>query len=137
MQGSRNARSRKCAVPPPRSLGATGNRTPAKLQRAGASAGGRIPLGPPSPADGMGGGGTSLRVALPELAISPLRLGGDGCRSADDQRTILGPVPCSLSRCLPHSVTLLRARRQRLRRLLRPIGKANNLNEIRPGCILR
>jgi hypothetical protein len=60
MQGSRNARSRKCAVPPPRSPGATGNRTPAKLQRAGASAGGRIPLGPPSPADGMGGG-TSLR----------------------------------------------------------------------------
>src|ERR1700730_2031949 len=57
-----------------------------------------------------------------ELAISPLRFGGDGCRSADDQRTILGPVPCSLSRCLPHSVTLLRARRQRLRILLRPIG---------------
>jgi hypothetical protein len=69
----------------------------------------------------------------------PLRSGGDGCRSADDQRTILGPVPCSLSRCLPHSVTLLRARRQRLRRLLRPIGNfaasqnANNLKEIRPG----
>ena len=26
-----------------------------------------------------------------------LRFGDDGCRSADDQRTILGPVPCSRS----------------------------------------
>jgi hypothetical protein len=30
-----------------------------------------------------------------ELAISPYDLGDDGCRSADDQRTILRPVPCS------------------------------------------
>jgi hypothetical protein len=52
-----------------------------------------------------------------------------GRRSADNSRA----GSCSLSRYLPHSVTLLRARRQRLRRLLRPIGKANNLNEIRPS----
>ena len=80
MQGSR-----KCAVPrggkPDSGKAPTGRR----------KRWGRIPLGPPSPADGMGGG-TSLRVALPELAISPRRLGGDGRRSADDQRTILGPV---------------------------------------------
>jgi hypothetical protein len=30
-----------------------------------------------------------------ELAISPYDSGDDGCRSADDQRTILRPVPCS------------------------------------------
>jgi hypothetical protein len=30
-----------------------------------------------------------------ELAISPYDLGDDGCRSADDQRTILRPVPRS------------------------------------------
>jgi hypothetical protein len=54
-----------------------------------------------------------------------------GRRSADNS----GAGSCSLSRYLPHSVTLLRARRQRLRRLLRPIGKANNLNEIRPGSM--
>jgi hypothetical protein len=29
----------------------------------------------------------------------------------------------------------MRARRQRLRRLVLPIGKANNLNEIRPGSM--
>ena len=32
-----------------------------------------------------------------ELAISPYDSGGDSCRSADDQRTILGPVPYSRS----------------------------------------
>ena len=30
-----------------------------------------------------------------ELAISPYDSGDDSCRSADDQRTILRPVPCS------------------------------------------
>jgi hypothetical protein len=64
MQGSR-----KCAVPrdgkPDSGKAPTGRR----------KRWGRIPLGPPSPADGMGGG-TSLRVALPELAISPLTIRG-------------------------------------------------------------
>jgi hypothetical protein len=59
---------------------------------------------------------SEVQITARRLAVRTRHPEVDGCRSADDQRTILGPVPWSLSRCLPHSVTLLRARRQRLRR---------------------
>ena len=115
MQGSRNARSRKCAVPRRDRLVRRETGLRQSSNGPAQALGGRIPLGPPSPADGMGGG-TSLRVALPELAISPLRLGGDGCRSADDQRTILGPVHAHLcgtfrtrSRCCARAATAQKA----------------------------
>jgi hypothetical protein len=53
MQGSRNARSRKCAIP--RRDRSVRRETGLRQSSNGpASAGGRIPLGPPSPADGMG-----------------------------------------------------------------------------------
>jgi hypothetical protein len=41
-------------------------------------------------------GGPTRRHAVGELAISPYYSGDDGCRSADDQGTILAPVPCSI-----------------------------------------
>jgi hypothetical protein len=40
-------------------------------------------------------GGRAGDARSGELAISPYDSGDDGCRSADDQRTILRPVPCS------------------------------------------